>query len=189
VTALTRFGVELRSRLDGDTLYGHAAVFGQVAQVPGGWEQLARSAFDDALTSPDADVRALVNHDPSKLLARQEAGTLRLGVDDEGLAFEVDLPDTSYARDLRALVERGDLTGASFGFIPGDDDFDRAPDGRQRRTHTRVARLVDVSAVTFPAYEGAGVALRHHEFARPGSRSRLIRARARVMALTGGAPK
>lgn len=181
---VARFEVELRAELAGDTLRGHAAVFGQSAKVPGGWEQIADGAFDEVLARDDTDVRALINHDPSKLLGRQSAGTLRVGTDSEGLPFEVDLPDTSYARDLRELVERGDLTGASFGFIPGADTFGRAPDGRQLRTHTSVKGLVDVSAVTYPAYGGAGVALRHHEFETSTVRGRLIKARHR--ARTGG---
>jgi HK97 family phage prohead protease len=177
-----RFGVELRSAaITGNTLTGHGAVFGVVAQVPGGWEQLHRSAFDAVLDRTDTDARALINHDPSQVLGRQSAGTLRLKADEVGLRFEVDLPDTSYARDLRVLVERGDLSGASFGFVPGDDEIGRAPDGRQLRTHTSIARLLDVSAVTYPAYESASVALRHYDFDRQDNRSRLIRARARVL--------
>ena len=176
-----RFGVELRAAMDGDTLKGHGAVFGSVARIGGGWESVGRSAFDAVLADPETDVRALINHDPTLLLGRQSAGTLRLGVDDNGLAFEVDLPNTSYANDLRSLVERGDLDGASFGFVPGEDEFSRAPDGRQLRTHTSVKALIDVSGVTFPAYDGAGVALRHYEFAPCSNRGQLIRARARVM--------
>lgn len=180
MSALTRFAVQLRARLDGDTLTGHAAVFGQVARVPGGWEDLDPGAFDAVLDASSTDVRALVNHDASMLLGRQAAGTLRLKADDEGLAFEVDLPDTSYANDLRALVARGDLTGASFGFIPGKTRESRAPDGRARTTHTSVRELIDVSAVTFPAYSGAGVSLRHHDFGRVSARSLMIRARHRA---------
>lgn len=177
---LTRFAVELRSSVDGNTLRGHASVFGQLARMPGHWEQIAPSAFDAVLDRTDTDVRALMNHDPSALLGRQSAGTLRLKVDGDGLAFEVDLPDTSYARDLRALVSRRDLTGASFGFVPGEDKWSTAPDGKQIRTHLSVAELVDVSPVTFPAYEGADVALRHYDFVRSSGRSQMIRARARV---------
>jgi HK97 family phage prohead protease len=178
--------VELRAQITGNKLEGHAAVFGQVARVRNDWETLAPTAFDEVLSNPDTDVRALVNHDPMYLLARQSAGTLRIGTDREGLAFELDLPNTSYANDLRELVDRGDLDGASFGFVPGKDTFSRAPDGHQLRTHTSVRELVDVSPVTFPAYDGAGVALRHHEFVRPSGRSQLIRARARVLTLYGG---
>lgn len=159
---MERFAVEFRAEVSGDTLRGHAAVFGQTAKVGGGYEQLAPTAFDAALK--DSDVRALLNHNPTLVLGRQSAGTLRLSVDDEGLAFEVDLPDTSYARDLRELVARGDVTGASFGFIPGQDEYRKAPDGKQIRTHTSVAQLLDVSPVTWPAYDGTDVSLRHIDF-------------------------
>jgi HK97 family phage prohead protease len=183
---LTRFSVQLRAAIVGNKLEGHAAVFGQIAEVPGHYERMAPEAFNAALKNPDTDVRALRDHNPTMLLGRQSAGTLRVGVDSEGLPFDVDLPNTSYANDLRELVDRGDLDGASFAFVPGEDTWEQAPDGRQLRTHTSVRQLIDVSAVTFPAYSGAGVALRHMEFgpARTG-RSQLIRARARLMHLGG----
>lgn len=184
---MTRFGVELRASVEGNTLHGHAAVFDQMADLPGHYEVLARGVFDNVLQDATTDVRALLNHDPRLLLGRQSARTLRLDTDERGLAFEVDLPDTSYARDLRTLVDRGDLNGASFAFIPGEDEWDRAPDGRQRRTHTSAKALLDVSAVTFPAYEGAGVALRHMTFERTNrGRSQLIRARHKALIATGG---
>lgn len=175
---MNRWLAEFRAELDGNRLVGHAAVFGQMTQLAGGYEEIVAGAFTEALKG--SDVRALVNHDPSMVLGREAAGTLRLSEDKEGLRFEVDLPDTSYASDLRELVRRGDVTGASFGFIPGKDDYRTAPDGKQIRTHTSVARLIDVSPVTFPAYEGAGVALRHIEFPRVSARGQaaLIRANA-----------
>ena len=182
-----RFAVEFRAEVSGDTLRGHAAVFGQTAKIGGGYEQLAPTAFDAALK--DSDVRALLNHNPTLVLGRQSAGTLRLGVDAEGLAFEVDLPNTSYARDLRELVARGDVTGASFGFVPGADKYRKAPDGKQIRTHTSVAQLLDVSPVTWPAYDGTSVALRHMDISTGASapvlRTQLIIARHRAQALGG----
>lgn len=181
---ITRYSVLCRSTLEGDTLIGHAAVFGQVAKVPGGYEQLGRAAFDEVLRRSDSDVTALINHDPAMLLGRQAANTLRVRADDEGLAFEVDLPDTSYANDLRKLVARGDMTGASFGFIPDLDKstWTRADDGSQVHTINALTYLRDVSPVTFPAYSGAGVALRSYDGElAPDGRSQLIRARARVL--------
>lgn len=154
------FPVELRAaEISGNTLTGHAAVFDQPTQIRGGWEQIAPGAFDAALRRGD-DVVALRDHNPSLLLGRTKSGTLRLGVDADGLVFEADLPDTEYARDVRALVARGDLAGASFGFLPGREARGKGPDGRQLRTHTSVQRLVDVSVVSTPAYEGTDVALR-----------------------------
>ncbi|MGH6692185.1 MAG: HK97 family phage prohead protease [Gammaproteobacteria bacterium] len=180
MTALTRYAVLCRSRLDGDTLHGHAAMFGVLAKVPGGYERLATTAFDGLLDRSDSDVVALVEHDPGRVLGRQSSGTLRLKVDGDGLGFEVDLPDTSYANDLRSLVARGDVTGASFGFVPGEDEWSQAPDGLQLRTHTHIRHLRDVSPVTFPAYAGAGVALRSYDFDQADGRSQMIRARARL---------
>jgi len=169
----------------GRTLAGHAAVFGQVAEIRGGYEAIAPGAFDAALERGD-DVVALRDHDASLLLGRTSSGTLRLDVDDVGLAFQVDLPDTEYARTVVELVRRGDLNGASFGFLPGTDALGHAPDGRQMRTHTSVARLVDVSVVSMPAYPGTDVVLRHLTFERRAydRRTQLILARHRARTAT-----
>ncbi len=174
---MNRLLAEFRGELDGNRLVGHASVFGQLAPMAGGYERIAETAFDAALADPDTDVRALLNHNPTMVLGRQSAGTLKLDTDRDGLRFEVELPDTSYARDLRELVARGDVTGASFGFIPGEDTVSRAPDGKQIRTHVSVARLLDVSPVTWPAYEGATVALRSISFPVHSAREQAIRAR------------
>lgn len=174
-----RIWAELRSEIQGNTLSGHAAVFGQLAEIRGGWEAIGHGAFDHVLAKGD-DVVALRDHDPALLLGRTASGTLRLGIDDDGLAFEVDLPDTAYARDVRELVARGDLRGASFGFLPGKDSLDRGPDGRQVRTHTSIKRLLDVSVVAMPAYEGTSVTLRHYEPPDLSNRTRLILARHRA---------
>lgn len=181
--SLQRFGVELRTEVrKGKILAGHASVFDQYADLGNHLERIANTAFKRAIDAPDTDVRALFNHDPNQLLGRQSSGTLRLGTDSLGLEFEVDLPDTQVGRDVQILAERGDLTGASFGFIPDEDEWTTV-NGRRVRTHNSVRALVDVSPVTFPAYQGAGVAMRSMEFVRPTKnsvRSQLIRARARV---------
>lgn len=183
---MDRFAVELRAALEGNTLRGHAAVFGTAAKLRGHYERIGPSAFDEVLGR--ADVRALVNHDPSQILGRSGAGTLRLDVDDDGLGFEVDLPDTQLGRDVRELVRRGDLDGMSFGFLPGADAWSRAADGLQVRTHTKIRELLDVSLATYPAYAGTDVVLRSLDLGdRPvNRRAQLIRARARV--LLRGAP-
>lgn len=179
---LKRYEFQCRAEIDGSKLIGHGAVFNQRAQVPGGYEQLSSFAFDEVLARDDTDATSLINHDPAYLLGRQSAGTLRLRTDGEGLVFEVDLPDTGYANDLKQLVARGDMTGASFGFIPNLDKstWTRASDGMQVHTINSVSYLRDVGPVTFPAYSGTGVALRSYDLDRPSARSRLIRARARV---------
>jgi len=175
-----RFQAEVRSEVNGNTLTGHAAVFDTLAELPSHYEALARTAFDEALEA-ETDVKALVNHNTSLVLGSTRGKTLRLEVDDRGLAFEVDLPDTSYARDLKELISRNDISEMSFGFIPGKDEWSRGPGGRQIRTHTSVKRLLDVSPVAYPAYEGTEVFLRARTFHQQPPktlRGQLIRLRA-----------
>lgn len=177
---MNRFGVELRAQVNGDTLAGRAVVFSSIAKLRGHYEAVARSAFDTALERGD-DVKALFNHDPSLVLGSSKAKTLRLEVDDEGVSFEVDLPDTGYARDLRELIGRNDISGMSFGFMPDKDEWSRAPDGGQLRTHTQFRRFLDVSPVAYPAYDGTDVYLRAADFSDvplPTAKGQLIRLRA-----------
>jgi HK97 family phage prohead protease len=179
---LRRFSAQLRAEISGNTLAGHAAVFGQYADLGANLEDLAPTAFDRVLGDPSTDVRALFNHDPNLLLGRQGAGTLKVGTDSQGLQFEVQLPNTQLGNDLRELVARQDINGASFAFMPGEDEWTRTADGRSIQTHTSVSRLLDVSPVTYPAYEGASTMLRAMTFETGNRRaSQLIRARARVL--------
>lgn len=172
---MDRYEVQMRSAIEGNKLVGHAAVFGQIADIGKHYEQLDRSAFNEALKTSDA--RFLLNHDPSSILGRQSSGTLRMGADSQGLAFEVDLPNTQLGNDVRELVSRGDLREGSFGFIPGEDQWTRAEDGKQMRTHTNIKQLLDASLVTYPAYEGTSIQLRSLEIKPASNRSRLVRAR------------
>jgi HK97 family phage prohead protease len=174
---LTRVGVQCRAELSSTgKLGGYAAVFDQTTDLgPMGKERIGKSAFTEALKT--SDTRSLYQHDPSMVLGRLSVGTLRLSVDSRGLEYEVDLPNTSYANDLRELVERGDIDGASFGFIPGLAEWDSAT---QTRTHTSVQMLVDVSPVTFPAYAGASTEARSLTPYGMRRRSQIIRARARI---------
>lgn len=139
-------------RADGRTLRGHAAVFGVLSEDLGGFrERIAPGAFADVL---DDDVRLLVDHEPPPL-ARTKAGTLRLHEDERGLAFEADLPDTTAARDLRESVSRGDVDGASFRFVVGEEEWQD-----DVRTIVKVAALRDVTVATYPAYPAASIELR-----------------------------
>src|SRR5690242_9897007 len=102
--------IELRT--SGRKLEGYAVKFGVEARVAGFVETIKSGAFARSLAS-NRDVRALVDHDMSKLLGRTASGTLRLREDATGLAFELDVPDTTLGRDILALAERRDLSGMS----------------------------------------------------------------------------
>lgn len=149
--------VEQRAGEKGKKLVGYAAVFNTPANIGGVFvEEVKPGAFRSAIK--DDDIRALIDHDKGRVLGRNKSGTLRLMEDDIGLRFEIDPPDTQAARDLMHLIERGDVTGASFGFRARVDewDYDAKP---AKRSLVDVA-LHDVSIVTYPAYPEAGVALR-----------------------------
>jgi hypothetical protein len=86
---------------------------------------------------------------------RTTSGTLRLRDEDRGLAFEADLGDGPTAQDVREMVKRGDVSGASFRFVVGDETWEG-----ERRTVTEIAELIDLSLATTPAYEGPRVEFR-----------------------------
>lgn len=147
--------IELRAS-DGKkkTLVGYAAKYNARSADLGGFvEEIATGAFDAAVAS-DTDVLARAEHDSRMLLGRRSNGTLRLFVDEIGLRYENDLPDTSVARDLAALVERGDVKQSSFAFFVEnreDEEWKATPEGIPLRVLKRVS-LVDVAPVAQPAY-------------------------------------
>jgi HK97 family phage prohead protease len=116
-------------------------------------------AFADCL-SQEPDVRALFNHDPSVILGRTRAKTLRLAEDDTGLHFDCDLPETQAARDLLTSIDRGDTTQCSFGFQFRKQKFSEETDEDGKVSLIRELHAVDVfdvSPVTFPAYPQTSV--------------------------------
>ena len=154
---------ELRAADGVKVARGYAALFNTRTQI-GDWfiEELAEGAFSETLKS--ADVRALVNHDTGRVIGRSTAGTLRLNEDKRGLFVEIDLPDTSDGRDLAVQLERGDISGMSFGFRVTKETWDETGEMPVRTIHA--AELFEVSAVAFPAYEDTEIALRSLESAR-----------------------
>jgi HK97 family phage prohead protease len=181
---LQRAMVSLESEIKGNVFEGYAAVFGQVSDKTGeDWrEQFAEGSFDDVIA--ERLTAALWNHNPDHLLGRQSSGTLRLSADSGGLSYALDIPNTSVGRDLRELHERGDITGASVGFLPGLDAWGLTDQGDRLRTHTQVSYLRDISPVSFAAYDGTSVDMRSTAgvlSSRPSGRGdQLVRARNRA---------
>lgn len=149
-----RAAAELRAA-SGRRLEGYVAVFGAEARIGPYTEKVLHGAFGASLAGGN-DVLALVDHDPGRLLARTSSGTLRLAEDSRGLAFDLDVPDTSLGRDILALAERRDLGGMSFGFKATDEAWP----ARDRR-ELRAVQLIEVSVVlAFPAYAATSIAAR-----------------------------
>ena len=140
-------------------LVGHAAVFDSPADLGEFVESVRPGAFTRSLRQPGA-IMALYDHERRSILGRVSGGTLRLSEDAKGLAFEIDLPDTSVARDLAVLVQRGDVSGCSFGFIvPKGGDHWEHRNGKLTRDLLNVD-LREITITPNPAYADTTVAKR-----------------------------
>ena len=139
---------------------GYAAIFNSETELwPGFFEQVAPGAFSESITVDD--IRALVDHDPGKVLGRNKAGTLKLWEDNKGLGYEIlGGGDRSYENDLIKSLKRGDISQSSFGFniVEQSLKYDKQND-IVHRTLIEV-KLFDVSPVTFPAYSSTEVHVR-----------------------------
>ena len=147
-------------------LTGYAAVFDKPADLGEFTECVKPGAFRRTLA--DADVLALYDHERRSILGRNKAGTLKLAEDAKGLAFELDLPDTTLGRDLAVLVERGDVGGCSFGFrcTSGGDRWSTR-NGRMHRELIEVD-LFEITLTAWPAYRETEVVKRSLQFAMRG---------------------
>lgn len=113
------------------------------------------------------DVRFLVNHDTSKIpLARSRNNnansTMQLSVDEQGLAIRVnlDIENNSEARNLYSAIKRGDITGMSFMFGVNGEEWEDLDSDHPTRHIKSISTVVEVSAVTFPAYESTSISAR-----------------------------
>lgn len=152
----------------GSVLYGRPIVYNSKTDIGGWWEEvIAPGALDETDLT---DVRFLVNHDVKKIpLARSRRNTanstMKLTVGDEGLDIRVDLDteNNADARSLYSAVERGDITGMSFMFSVSDQEWKDVDTDYPKRIIKKIASVVEVSAVTFPAYEDTEITARDKE--------------------------
>lgn len=129
------------------------------------------------------DVRFLVNHNTEMIpLARSRRNngnsTMQLTPDDQGLVIEVklDVENNTDARALYSAIERGDISGMSFMFSVDDEEWDDLESDHPTRHIRKIGSVVEVSAVTFPAYESTEINARS-KAALDNARSALENAR------------
>lgn len=159
--------VEIREAEDGEgrKLVGMAPPWDTPSAedaLPGFREVIERGAFSNL----GDDIIATVEHDNRSILGRTSAGTLSLRDTEAGLVYEVDLPDTTAARDLAASVARGDISQSSFEFIVkrGGDRWVEEGESVTRTVRRDGALLRQVGPVARAAYpDAAPVALRSLE--------------------------
>lgn len=153
------YNFEVRAREDDDNnqiIEGHPIIYDSKTDIGFFDEIIEKGALNDADLT---DVRFLVNHDDKRIpLARSRRNnknsTMQLSVDDKGLNVKVklDTENNSEARALYSAVKRGDISGMSFMFSIEDEEWEELESEHPLRKIKKIGTVVEVSAVTFPAY-------------------------------------
>lgn len=144
---------------DGMHFSGYAIRFGEDARIADG-----RGGFFYERVDPEVNIRAegavaFWNHNPDIVLGSTRAGTQRLIRDSEGIRNEIDLPDTSWGRDVSVLVRRDDVAGQSFAFKTNVDAWERRSDGASQRTLKDIT-VLEAGPTALPAYAGTTAMVR-----------------------------
>lgn len=137
---------------------GYFIVFNSETELyEGCFEEIAPESFDNVDLS---DVRALIDHEASKVLGRTKSGTLTLSVDAKGVYGEIKVNENdTEAMNLYSRVQRGDVDQCSFGFNILDEAMETRDNGSYKFT-IKAIELFEVSVVTFPAYADTAVEAR-----------------------------
>ena len=162
------YDFEIRAEKDekrGNIIVGRPIVYDSKTDIAGMFAEVIEKG---ALKKTNLeDVRFLVNHDQSKVpLARSRRNsknsTMQLSVDDEGMEIQVELDteNNTEARNLYSAIERGDITGMSFMFGIDDEEWENLDSDYPTRHIKSISTVVEVSAVTFPAYEDTSISAR-----------------------------
>ena len=169
-TVTRAYNFELRAENNeahGDHIVGRPIVYDSKTDL--GWfnEIIERGALDNADLK---DVRFLVNHNTDMIpLARSRNNnansTMQMSVDDEGMAIRVNLDteNNSDAKNLYSAIKRGDITGMSFMFSIDSEEWDDLESEHPTRKIKEIGRVLEVSAVTFPAYDATEISARDKE--------------------------
>lgn len=157
--------------VDERTIEGYAVVFEKESRVM--FDMQKKRFFVEvikrgAVTEDDLknwDVKALMEHDKSRLLARSfnGSGTLQLSVDDYGVKYRFEAPKTVEGDNAVEMIRRKDIFGSSFSFTANEKEnvsYRKKEDGILLREVSRLNRMYDVSPVSDPAYFGTDVNVR-----------------------------
>lgn len=165
---------EIRANENGKKyLFGYAVKFNQLSRSIG-WgfrEKFLPGAFDEVLNADFRqniafDTVCLFNHNYSQILGRRSAETLEIGVDDIGLFYNVEIPDTTVGKDLQISVERRDVPFSSFSFSAAADGVGWEEDETfgEIRVVSKAKYLYDVSPVVDPAYAQSTVEVAQRDY-------------------------
>jgi len=156
---------------------GYASVFNTRSKELYDWwedetffEYILPDAFNEVLERKDLNVICNYNHNDKDILARfvieegkLRINTLKLEIDEKGLKFTAELPNTTLARDLHELTKRGDLYECSFAFTEKEVRKSEDEDGNVIKEVVKVDNLFDVSIVTEGAYSTTDITARDYQ--------------------------
>ena len=169
-TVTRAYNFELRAEnneKNGDHIVGRPIVYNSKTDLGYFDEIIEGGALDKANLK---DVRFLVNHNTDMIpLARSrnnnENSTMQLEVDKDGMGIRVNLDteNNTEARNLYSAIKRGDITGMSFMFTIDDEEWENLESDHPTRHIRKIGTVLEVSAVTFPAYESTEISARDKE--------------------------
>ncbi len=169
-TITRAYNFELRAKNDeahGTYIEGRPIVYGSMTDL-GYFNEIIEAG---ALTDTDLkDVRFLVNHNTDMIpLARSrrnnDNSTMQMVVDEKGMSIRVnlDVENNTDAKNLYSAVKRGDISGMSFMFSVDNEDWEDLESEHPTRYIKKIGQVLEVSAVTFPAYEATEISARAKE--------------------------
>lgn len=148
----------------GNIITGRPVVYDSMTDLGCFDEIIEKGALDETDLT---DVRFLVNHDTSRIpLARSRRNngnsTMKLDVDDKGLTVDVtlDTENNEQAKALYSAIQRDDITGMSFMFSVDDEEWENIESEHPTRRIKKIGTIVEVSAVSFPAYDATSIQAR-----------------------------
>lgn len=138
------------------TVSGYAVVFNQPSQPLPFIEYISRDALNDVDFSKTL---LLYAHDYNKILARADSATLKTEIDDNGLKFTAQIPDTTLGTDTFKNIQAGNVKGCSFGFTiaQGGDRWDTRQDGTTVHYVDKIDTVSELTLTAIPAYEETSV--------------------------------
>jgi HK97 family phage prohead protease len=167
------FTAEAAPKIDGRTIQGYGSVFEKQSRILYDIDKkqffieiISKGAITEELIR-SCDIKALLEHNKQRLLARSNmgSGSLLLSVDDYGLAYKFEAPNTQEGNDTLEMINRGDLFGSSFSYWTDEKKnvTYQKKDGIWLRTVHKIDRLFDIAIVSDPAYFGTDVTVRSLE--------------------------
>jgi HK97 family phage prohead protease len=163
--------ISVRSEGENNIIEGYASIFNSRSELicENGktfYEYINPKAFDSALQREDLNCLATLNHERKQMLARTKSGTLTLNVDEKGLQYRFEIPKTQLGNDVKEMLYRGDIDSSSFIYTVRNENlkWSKDLDGTLVREVMKIEKLIDVSLVIDPAFQGANVGLSAREY-------------------------